>query len=104
MQPHITPRATFDLLKMTYTEWSEDKASRLAAALAYYTAFSIAPLLLISIAIAGFFFGDDAARGQVFSQLRGLLGDEGAGGIETSVRNSGQQTGGLLATIIGLAT
>ncbi len=104
MTPHITPRAAFDLLKTTYTEWSEDKASRLAASLAYYTAFSVAPLLLISIAIAGLVFGDEAARGQVFAQLRGLLGDEGAAALETAVQNSGQQGAGTVATIIGLAT
>lgn len=105
MTPHITPRAAFDLLKTTYQEWSEDKASRLAASLAYYTAFSVAPLLLISIAIAGFFFGDDAAQGQVFAQLNGLLGSEGAAAIETAVQNSSREGGaGALATIIGLAT
>ncbi|MDP8921911.1 MAG: YihY family inner membrane protein [Chloroflexota bacterium] len=105
MAPPITPRAAFDLLKTTYTEWSEDKASRLAASLAYYTAFSIAPTLLISIAIAGLIFGQEAAQGQVFAQARGLIGDQGAGAIETAVQNSSQQAGaGLLATIIGLAT
>jgi len=105
MTPHITPRAAFDLLKTTYTEWSEDKASRLAAALAYYTAFSVAPLLLISIALAGFFFGEEAARGQLFAQLNGLLGNEGAAAIETAVQNSSQEGGaGTLATIIGLVT
>jgi len=105
MTPHVTPRAAFDLLKTTYTEWSEDKASRLAAALAYYTAFSVAPLLLMAIAIAGFFFGEEAAQGQLFAQLEGLLGAEGAAAIETAVRNSSQEGGaGTLATIIGLAT
>ena len=59
----MQPGVAIDLLKKTFTEWQEDKASRLAAALAYYTAFSVAPLLLIAIAIAGFFFGDEAAQG-----------------------------------------
>ena len=105
MMPHITPRAAFDLLKTTYHEWSEDKASRLAAALAYYTAFSIAPLILITIAIVGFVFGDEAAQGQVFGQLNGLLGEQGAAAIEESVRTSSQnKSGGILATVIGLAT
>jgi membrane protein len=55
------PRALFDLLKDTDHDWSEDKASRLAAALAYYTAFSIAPRLLIAITVAGLVFGQEAA-------------------------------------------
>ena len=104
MMPQITPRAAFDLLKTTYTEWSEDKASRLAAALAYYTAFSIAPLLLISIAVAGLVFGQEAAQGQLFGQIEGLLGAEGAAAIETAVAGSNDRSAGVLATIIGLAT
>src|SRR4051794_19079932 len=55
------PKALFDMLKETYHGWSEDKASRLAAALAYYTAFSVAPLLLIAIVVAGLIFGREAA-------------------------------------------
>ncbi|GAC1355698.1 MAG: hypothetical protein NVSMB31_16210 [Vulcanimicrobiaceae bacterium] len=57
------------LLKETYQQWSEHKSSRLAAALAYYTIFSLAPLLLIIIAIAGLIFGADAAHGQVTNHL-----------------------------------
>ena len=71
-------RALLVLLKETYRDWSEDKASRLAAALAYYTAFSVAPLLLITIAVAGLVFGREAAQGQIFAQLQGLLGADGA--------------------------
>ena len=70
MQPSIA----VDLLKSTFKDWNEDKASRLAAALAYYTAFSVAPLLLIAIAIAGLVFGDEAAQGSIFAQLQGLPG------------------------------
>ena len=81
------PRALFDILKETYNEWSEDKATRLAAALAYYTAFSIAPLLLISISVAGLVFGREAAQGQVFAQLQGLLGPEAAATIERASRS-----------------
>jgi membrane protein len=98
------PRALFDVLKESYNEWSEDKASQLAAALAYYTAFSIAPLLLIAISIAGFVFGREAAEGQVAGQLQGLLGAEAAGTIQTSVANSQSTGAGALSAIVGIAT
>jgi membrane protein len=65
------------LLKQTASEWMEDDAPSLGAALAYYTVFSLAPLLTIAIAIAGFFFGQEAAQGQIFDELRGLLGEQG---------------------------
>ena len=61
------------LLKQTASEWMEDDAPTLGAALAYYTVFSLAPLMTIAIAIAGFFFGKEAAQGQIFDELRVLL-------------------------------
>src|SRR6185295_19347869 len=96
--------ALLSILKETYSDWSEDKASRLAAALAYYTAFSIAPLLLISIAVAGLVFGREAAQGQIFAQLEGLLGADGASAIQTGIANSDKAGAGTLSAIIGLAT
>jgi membrane protein len=66
----MKPKVIVELLKETFREWQEDKASRLAAALAYYTAFSIAPLLIIAIAIAAVVFGQEAARGGIEEQLR----------------------------------
>ncbi|MEO1765333.1 MAG: YhjD/YihY/BrkB family envelope integrity protein, partial [Cyanobacteria bacterium J06629_18] len=66
------------LLKETFKEWQDDNASRLAAALSYYTIFSLAPLLIIAIAIAGAVFGDDAARGEIVRQIQGLVGKDGA--------------------------
>jgi membrane protein len=63
------------ILKETTAEWMDDQAQTLGAALAYYTVFSLAPLLLIAIAIAGFFFGREAAQGEIIDQLRGLLGE-----------------------------
>ena len=71
------------LVKETASDWKDDKASRLAAALAYYTALSIAPLLVISIAVAGLVFGADAARGAIMEQLGGLISPDSA---ETSNR------------------
>ncbi|HEY9797804.1 MAG TPA: YihY/virulence factor BrkB family protein, partial [Leptolyngbyaceae cyanobacterium] len=91
------------LLKETWTEWQEDKASRLAAALAYYTAFSIAPLVVIAIAIAALVFGEEAAQGQIATQLGALVGPEAAGAIESLVESSYRKSGeGIIATVISI--
>ncbi|PLZ53552.1 YihY/virulence factor BrkB family protein, partial [Fischerella thermalis] len=80
----------WDLLKETFNEWQQDKASRLAAALAYYTIFSIAPLLIIVIAIAGAVFGEAAARNAIFTQLQGLIGPAGAEVIQNAIESASQ--------------
>ena len=93
----------FSLLKQTASEWMEDDAPSLGAALAYYTVFSLAPLMTIAIAIAGFFFGKEAAQGQIFDELRGLLGKEGGKAVEEMVQSAGAQpTAGIVATIISV--
>lgn len=95
----------FSLLKQTGVEWIDDKAPMLGAALAYYTAFSLAPLLILSIALAGFVFGQEAARGQIFDQMRMLIGDEGARAMEDMVQNANAKPAtGLVAAIVGVAT
>jgi membrane protein len=95
----------FALLKQTFAEWNEDKAPALGAALAYYTVFSLAPLLIIAIGIAALFLGQEAAQGQIFEQVRQLLGDKGGGAVEEIVQSSSQnRSGGIIATSIGLAT
>lgn len=92
------------LAKETVTRWTEDKASALAAALAYYALFSLAPLVLITVAVAGLVFGQQAAQGQLYAQLSGLIGDAGAKALEGIVANMHWQGGGVIATLIGLAT
>ena len=97
-------KAIVGLLKETYKEWQEDKASRLAAALAYYTAFSIAPLLVIAIAIAALVFGEQAAQGKIAVQLGALVGKEAAEAIEELLKSSSRQSGqGIIATVISFA-
>ncbi|MHC5935474.1 YihY/virulence factor BrkB family protein [Nostoc sp.] len=95
-------QAIWKLLQETFKEWSEDKASRLAAALAYYTIFSIAPLLIIVIAIAGVVFGEDAARGQIVGQIQGLVGRDGAQFIQTAIQNANKPQTGAIASIISV--
>lgn len=93
------------LLKETVKEWNEDKVPLYAAALAYYTVFSLAPLLLIAITIAGAVFGEEAARGQLDNQIRGLVGEEGATAIQTMLQNTQQPgSGGIIASVIGVVT
>ncbi|MEO0457996.1 MAG: YihY/virulence factor BrkB family protein [Cyanobacteria bacterium P01_A01_bin.114] len=92
------------LLKETFQEWSEDKASRLAAALAYYTMFSLAPLLVIVVAIAGFFFDKAAVKDQLTQQIQSLVGSEGAAFAQTALENAntpGENTS-LIASIISV--
>jgi membrane protein len=92
-------------MKGAFVSWSEDKAPRLGAALAYYAAFSIAPLLVIAIAVAGLVFGEEAAQGQIVSQVRGLIGDEGAAALQSMIEKAGRRPdAGIAATLIGIGT
>lgn len=89
------------LIKKTLSSWSNDYASSMGAAIAYYTMFSIAPLLLIVISIAGLIFGMEAARGEIFGQLQGLMGKESARAVEDMLASLNQPTQGVIATITG---
>ena len=95
-------RALASLLRAAAVAWVDDRAPSMGAALAYYTLFSLAPLLLIAISVAGAVFGLEAARGEILQQMRLLLGAEGAqviGSLLDNVRQSGQST---LGTVVGL--
>lgn len=92
------------LFKETFKEFGEDKAPRLGAALAYYTIFSIAPLLLIAIAVAGMVFGDEAARGGITKELGNVMGPQGAKAVEEMVANASKPRAGAIATILGVIT
>jgi membrane protein len=97
-------KSAFGLVKESFKEWQEDGALDLGAALAYYTIFSIAPMLLVVVAVAGWVWGREAVQGQLVSQMQGLLGTQGAEAIQGMIANAGKHGSGLLATIIGLAT
>ena len=98
----MTPLRLWDLVRKTLTEWQEDKAPRLAAALAYYTAFSLAPILVIAIAVVGVVFDRQAAREQVVRQINSLAGPQGAELVD-SMLNAAQDMGeNVLATVFGL--
>ncbi|MDH6067960.1 YihY/virulence factor BrkB family protein [Chrysosporum ovalisporum APH033B] len=90
------------LLRETFKQWSEVQASRLAAALAYYTIFSLAPLLIIVIAIAGAAFGEEAARGEIVRQIEDLVGRDGAQFLEIAIKNARTPQTGTIASIISV--
>jgi membrane protein len=98
------PGAFWGLLRTTVHEWSEDKVPRLGAALAFYSVLSIAPLLLIAIAVAAMVFGREAASGQLVTQMRGMVGPEGAKAIQEMLANNQKPGVGSIAAIIGFAT
>lgn len=95
----LSPRKLWKLTKASFAAWRADHASSMGAALAYYTLFSIAPILIIAIAVAAFVFGEEAARGEIITQLRGLLGDEGATAIQGLLESANKPTQGIVATI-----
>lgn len=97
----LSARSLWSLLKTAVSAWIDDYAPSMGAALAYYTMFSIAPLLLIVISVAGLIFGVDAARGEISAQLQGLIGQEAATMIEGLVERAGQPAQGALSTLIG---
>lgn len=96
--------SAWKLLTETFADWNEDKAPRLAAALAYYALFSLAPLLVIAIAVAGLVFGREAVEGQLFGQIKGFVGDTGAAAIQEMIKGASSPTAGIIATIIGVVT
>ena len=92
------------LLKETAANWAEHKDARQGAALAYYSIFSVGPLMVIAIAISGLVFGQEAVRGEVASQLQGLLGDGGAQAIEAMLAGASKPQQGIVATALGVGT
>lgn len=100
---HLTASQFLYLAKCSYRAWRNDYASSMGAAIAFYTVFSIAPLLIIVIAIAGFIWGEDAVRGEVIQQLGGLVGSEGAASVQTLIQSADRPTQGITATAISVA-
>ena len=89
------------VLKKAGNAWIDDHAQSMGAALSYYTIFSLAPMLLIAISIAGLVFGRDAAQGAVVEQLRALIGESAAQGVQDLLRNVSRPAQGIVATVTG---
>jgi len=92
------------LLKSLVADWWEDNAPRLGAALAYYTLFSLSPLLVIAVAIAGLIFGREAAQGHIVAQIEGLVGHDGAVAVQAMIESARKPATGIAASLVGLLT
>ena len=98
----LTARSFGRLLRQVVAAWLDDYGPSMGAALAYYTMFSLAPLLLIVIAVAGLVFGEDAARGEIRAQLSGLMGDAGATAVQGLLSSVPKPAEGVAATALGV--
>ena len=94
----------WSLVRATVEGYIEDEAMSRGAAIAYYTIFSLAPLLVIATAISGFAFGQQAAEGAVADQLRGLVGATGAEAVQALVRSASRPGAGAIATVVSVVT
>ena len=92
----------WQIIKAAVTAWVDDYAPSMGAALSYYMLFSLAPLLVIVIAVAGMVFGQEAAQGEIVAQLRGIMGSEGAMATEAMLKAAREPVKGLVATIVGV--
>ncbi len=92
------------LLTATVNAWLDDYAPSMGAALAFYTLFSIAPLLLIVISVAGLFFGEAAARTEIFEQISRLVGDDSARTVHTLLESLDRPAASVVGTLVGLVT
>lgn len=89
------------LLLEAFRQWQRDNALELGAALSYYAVFTLAPVLVIVIAVAGLAFGREAAQGEIFAQFRGLIGGDGAHVLQTAVESASRPTSGIVASAVG---
>lgn len=96
------PAAWWGLIKQVASSWLDDYVPSMGAALAFYTMFSLAPLLLIVVSVAGLVFGEVAARGEIQAQLQDLMGERGAGAVQDLLASVREPAEGLTATAVGL--
>ena len=97
----MTVRDIWDIVKDAGSESLADRVPRLGAALAFYTTFALAPLLVIVVAIAGLVFGRKAAEGRLLGEMRSLVGKEGGDALQALVAAAGQHGAGIVASIVG---
>src|SRR4051812_11851447 len=97
-------KVNFSIFREAAAQWSKHNAPRLGAALAYYTILSLAPLLVVIVAICGYAFGEDAVRGQVYWEIKDLVGNEGAAMVQTLLKAAHRPTAGIWASSLGFIT
>ena len=94
----------WDFTERVFDQWIEDRCPKLGAALSFYMIFSLSPLLVVAVFVAGLIFGDDAAQGEIVYQIEDMVGKEGAVIVETALKNSRYSADGLTAIIISSVT
>src|SRR4026207_1512784 len=94
--------AIWTVITTAANDWLKHHDARLGAALAYYSVFSLGPLLLIVVSVAGLFFGEDAVRTALTTQFRSLLGPLGSQAVETMLKGAGSQASGTLTAALGI--
>lgn len=104
MKRKITVKRIWDILKASVKGFSDDKVTTKSSSLAYYTVFSMAPLLIIIISLSGIFFGQDAAEGKIYSTLSGFIGSDSASQLQEMIKNASITGKSHLAAIIGIVT
>ncbi len=100
----VKSQELWQLIKEAAADWSHDRAPRLGAALAYYTVFSIVPLLIIIIAVIGLVFGQDAAQGAIMQQIAGLVGEQSAAALKDMIQRADQPSSGILSAVMAILT
>ena len=102
--PRLGFREWKELFVQTAKDWSEDKVPRLGAAMAFYTALSMAPLLVIALRVAASFFGDEAAAGEIERQAQAMIGKDGAEALQAMIENADEEKSGTIAAVLGIVT
>jgi membrane protein len=97
-------KSSVQLVKQTLKDFAEDKALRLSAALAYYSIFSLAPLLIIVISVTGAVFGDEAVQGHIATELKGIIGPSGAETVQSMVESARKPGENVFMSLVGLGT
>jgi membrane protein len=100
----MTAAGLWTVLQRAFVGWWGDNVPRMGAALAYYTLFSLAPILIVAISIAGLAFGQDAVRGQIVGQIEGLVGRQGAQAVQGMLEGAARPSSSIPATVIGIIT
>jgi membrane protein len=97
-------REVWALIKDAAGGWSTHRASRVGAALAFYTVFSLGPVLLLAVVVAGFFFGQSAARGEIHQQISYIIGPQAAAEVQMVLARAHRPEAGVVATAISVPT
>src|ERR1044071_1227151 len=102
MSKKITFKGIWEVLKNSFTGFSDDKITKLSGSLAYYTVFSMGPLLIVIISLCGIFLGREAIEGQVYAQLASFMGPDTAAQLQEVIKKAAISGKGPVAMTIGI--